>query len=366
MPSPVRFRTSVGDPPAGRNHIGFTVVELLVVLAIIILLVGILLVGLNQAAGSAQAAQTRFLMNSMSAGLVQFKRDHGYLPPVLGDGAQFGGVGTPNNISGWSRDVILAPAWSPTNPGSDAIAQRQSWYSRTSPAEYLLGYGNRTGDGYGLVGDLGSANPDWPAYYETPALGFRAPGGDGAWGAVFNPRNGFQSLPGVYAARNPSNAGLPYVPDPTNGNATANDTLVRGRIYGPYLELKDENLLGGLRPDGSVARPEDPDYEIRPKVILDYWGTPIRYYRNPYRDGDPAAVTRSLGLADVFALRPWSFEEGVLVEGVADANDDRSASAQLQSGEFALMSLGADRRETPGVRVDESEFNRDNIVEIGP
>ena len=364
MPSPVRSRTRFGLAPVGLARVGFTVVELLVVLAIIILLVGILLVGLNQAAGTAQAAQTRFLMNSMAAGLVQFKRDHGYLPPVLGDGAQFGGAGTPNNLPGWSRDVILAPNWSPNDPGS--IGQRQDWFSQTSPSEYLLGYGDRTGDGYGLVGDITSAPLESPGYYETPTLGFRAPGGDGAWGALFNPRQGFAALPGVYAARNPGNAGLPYVPDPANGSTAANDTLVRGRIYGPYLELKDENLLGGLRPDGSVARPEDPDYQIRPKVILDYWGTPIRYYRNPYNGGDPSATTRSLGLDDVFALRPWSFEEGVVVEGVADANGDRSSSPQLQSGEFALMSLGADRRGTPGTRVDEAEFNRDNIVEIGP
>ena len=66
MPSPVRSRTR-----HGFTRLGFTVVELLVVLAIIILLVGILLVGLNQAAGSAQAAQTRFLLNSMAAGLVR-------------------------------------------------------------------------------------------------------------------------------------------------------------------------------------------------------------------------------------------------------------------------------------------------------
>ena len=70
------FRTSLDL----QHHKGEKSVELLVVLAIIILLVGILLVGLNQAAGTAQAAQTRFLMNSMAAGLVQFKRDHGYLP----------------------------------------------------------------------------------------------------------------------------------------------------------------------------------------------------------------------------------------------------------------------------------------------
>lgn len=356
MPSPVRLRTRVG----------FTVVELLVVLAIIILLVGILLVGLNQAAGTAQAAQTRFLMNSMSAGLVQFKRDHGYLPPVLGDGSQFGGAGTPNNLLGWSRDVILAPAWSPGNPSGGEVAGRQAWFSVTSPSEYLLGYGDRTADGYGLLGSISDVNVNAPAYYETPPLGFRAPGGDGAWGALFNPRAGFESLPGVYAARNPGNAGLPYVPDPSGGSSVANDTLLRGRIFGPYLELKDENLLGGLRPDGSVARPEEPDYDIRPKVILDYWGTPIRYYRNPYNGGDPGATIDSLDLADVFSLRPWSFKEGVLVEGVADSNGDRSSSSQLQSAEFALMSLGADRRQTPGTRVDQDEFNSDNIVELGP
>ena len=353
-------------PRRSRNSAGFTVVELLVVLAIIILLVGILLVGLSQAAGTAQATQTRFLMNSMSAGLVQFQRDHGYLPPVLGDGAEFGGAGTPSNLSGWSRDVILAPAWAPTNPSGAAIGARQAWYSVTTPAEYLLGYADRTGDGYGVVGGIASVDPNAPAALESPTLGFRAPGSDGAWGAIFNPRQGFESLSGVYAARNPGNANLPFVPDPSTGSPAANQTLVRGRIFGPYLELKDSNLLGGLRPDGTVARPEDPDYAIRPKVILDYWGTPIRYYRNPYLGGDPGAVVNSLDLADVFALRPWSFEEGVLVEGVADAAGDPSSSSQLQSGEFALMSLGPDRSLSPGTRVDESEFNRDNIVEIGP
>ena len=124
---------------------------------------------------------------------------------------------------------------------------------------------------------------------------------------------------------------------------------------------------GERRPAPSrPARPEEPDYDIRPKVILDYWGTPIRYYRNPYNGGDPGATIDSLDLADVFSLRPWSFKEGVLVEGVADSNGDRSSSSQLQSAEFALMSLGADRRQTPGTRVDQDEFNSDNIVELGP
>ena len=342
-------------PRRSRNSAGFTVVELLVVLAIIILLVGILLVGLSQAAGTAQATQTRFLMNSMSAGLVQFKKDHGYLPPVLGDG------GTPVNSLGWARDVLLAPAWSPTNPDGGSVAGRQAWYSVTSPAEYLLGYGDRTSDGYGLV-DGSNIDQDLVASIETPTLGFRAPGGDGAWGAVFNQSPCYPGgLPaGVFGYRNPG--GITEAQCGTNPDQLP----FRGRIYGPYIELKDSNLLGGLRTDGTVARPEDPDYAVRPKVILDYWGTPIRYYRNPYLDGDPRTRVNSLDLADVFALRPWTVQEGVEVDGLEDAAGDSTTSPRLKSGEFALMSLGPDRSLNAGTRVDESEFNRDNIVEIGP
>ena len=343
MPSPVRLRTRVG----------FTVVELLVVLAIIILLVGILLVGLNQAAGTAQAAQTRFLMNSISAGLVQFKRDHGYLPPVLGEVASFSQYG---QSPGWSRDVLLPELQSDQN----------EWFSLTSPAEYLIGYGDRTADGYGIVGGFDQANDTEPGWLESPPTGFRSPGQDGVWGSLFNPREGLSNFAGTFLARNPGNAGTPFVSNPTGNDSGANQVLVRGRVFGPYLELKDENLLGGLRPDGSVARPEDPDYARYPKVILDYWGTPIRYYRTPYLEGDPRAAPPGTGLENIFALRPWDFPEGVEVDGAEDANGDTATSPQLKSAEFALFSLGPDRQASNGVRADESEFNRDNIVEIGP
>ena len=336
----------------------FTVVELLVVLAIIILLVGILVVGLSQAAGTAQKAQTRFLLNSMAAGLAQFKGDHGYLPPVLGDGSLFGGVGTPENLPGWSRDLILAPNWS-NDPSGAEVDGRQRWFSVTSPAEYLTGYGDRVADGYGIIGGFDSAADTDPGWIESPTIGFRAPGADGVWGALFNNQSNFP--PGTFSARNPGNAKR------QGGPPISNSTLIRGRIYGPYLELKDENLLGGLRPDGTVALPEDDDYAFRPKVILDYWGTPIRYYRNPYLGGDPkAGVTSSLGLDNVFALRPWAFEEGVQADGIADASGDTATSPQLKSGEFALLSHGPDRRVAVDARVDGDEFNRDNIVEIGP
>ena len=149
-------------------------------------------------------------------------------------------------------------------------------------------------------------------------------------------------------------------------SAAANDTLVRGRIYGPYLELKDENLLGGLRPDGSVARPEDPDYEIRPKVILDYWGTPIRYYRRAYDGGDPAVYRKGVDLGDIFALRPWTIKADLESNGAPDGRGDTSTTPQLKAAEFGLLSVGPDRSVAPISRYDTEEFNRDNIQELGP
>ena len=342
---------------------GFTVVEMLVTLAIIITLVGILIVGLTQASGAAQRAQTKFLMNSMAAGLAQFKGDHGYLPPVLGNLSNWGQTGTPDTFAGWSRDVI-SPPFCGSCPN---LGNRQRWFSITTPAEYLLGYGNRTGDGYGIVGDITQVSPNAPGYLESPPLGYRAPGADGAWGAIFNPRPQYSSLPGTYAARNPGNAGLPFVQNPASGGGAANDIRVRGRIYGPYLELKDANLLGGLRPDGTIARPEDDDYEIRPKVILDYWGTPIRYYRRPYIGLDPAAdVPRDMSLAEVFALRPWEFEAGEGADALADVDGDTATTPGLKAASFALLSEGPDRRTDNDRRRDAEEYNADTLVELGP
>ncbi len=140
----------------------------------------------------------------------------------------------------------------------------------------------------------------------------------------------------------------------------------RAGSYGPYLEVKDENSLGGLRPDGSIARPEDEDYVNRPKVILDYWGTPIRYYRRPYYGGDPRADNPSFDIGDVFAMRPWTFEEGLESNGVEDADGDRSTTPQLKSAEIGLLSAGPNRRIDDARRFDVDELNQDNIQEVGP
>jgi hypothetical protein len=299
----------------------------------------------------------------MAAGFAQFKGDHGYLPPVLGSLSDWGQTGTPTNLPGWSRDVI-SPPFCQNCPNLD---YRQAWFSVTTPAEYLLGYGDRTSDGYGIVGDFTQVSTDSPGYLESPPLGYRAPGADGAWGALINPNPQGIGVQGGFASRNPGNAGLRPDFNPQSPPLSNNNIRVRGRIYGPYLELKDANLLGGLRPDGTIARPEDDDYQIRPKVILDYWGTPIRYYRRPYAGLDPAAdIPRDLSLAEVFALRPWEFEVGEVADALGDANGDQSTTPGLKAASFALMSEGADRRTTNDRRRDADEYNADTIVELGP
>jgi hypothetical protein len=268
--------------------------------------------------------------------------------------------GTPDDQPGWARDAIQPGSWS-GSPSSSELGEIQQWYSITSLAEYLLGYGGRDEDGYGVVGDVvAAANP---GRLESPALGIRSPGKDGVWGAVFNPRaSGFGAVGGFFR-RNPGNAGT-QIPAPYPNTAN-NNMQIDGRVYGPYLELKDSKLLGGLRPDGTIAGPEEPDFDQRPKVILDYWGTPIRYFRRPYLGGDPSVITGGANLGDVFALRPWSFKANVESNGAADGNGDASTSPELKSAHYALLSAGPNRGINGAARIDEAETNRDNIMEVG-
>jgi len=297
-------RHSESRQPRGRGVRGaFTIVELLIVVGIIIALLTIIIVALAASSTYAAEARTAALMQSMKQGVVQFERDLNQLPAVL-DG---------------NRDPFPAP--DPTD--TQAL---QQWYSLTSPAEFLLGYGGEPADG-------------------VPGLGLRDPGPDGVWGAVRNS-----------GTRSPKTS---------------------GRIYGPYLELNDDRLLGALvggTPDDPViALPTDANYDRdAPKVILDYWGRPIRYYRrHPFRQ---AANPADLG--DVFALRPFSIDPGKAAVGLQDNRGDTATTYALKAAEFAFHSTGPDKFWNPEIRYDDPDdsqndlgtafFNQDNIVEIGP
>lgn len=315
---------------------GFTLLELLVVTAMIILLLGILIVALNRGTRTAQSTNTRALMSSISQALVRFQGDIGYLPPVL------------DEFRNLNEQAIPDPT---LDDFDQYVQQLQDWYSVTSLAEYLLGYGTTQHDGYGDPNPL------------IGALGLRDPGPDGVWGATIEGLAG-----GTLEERN-----------------QVGDALV-GKVYGPYLELKDDHLIGSIDSGGNISLPGEGTYnDSNPKVILDYWGQPIRYYRRVYRQGglkypyrpdlyndDDSLPT----LADVFVLRPYNLDPGSATDSpINDENTDivgangrpgdTTTSFELKTAAFALFSKGPDRFYDQTVRFDADQNNEDNVVEVG-
>ena len=259
----------------------------------------------------------------------------------------------------------------------------QEWYSVTTLAEYLIGYGNHHQDGYGYV----ESTNDWQD--ETPPLGIRNPGRDGAWGAY---RNDGSGADGTLAVR---------MLGPGNNRGTASDPfpIDQGRVYGPYITLDDRNLLastdGTLDANGRLRLyfPGDAGYDAQhPKVIVDRWGSPIRYFRVPHLPGQPGLGYGSgidydgdgsvdaddrPSLSDVRYLRPWDVATGMEAESrfrddSPVGSGDPTTSHALNSAQFALFSPGPDRafnadiRHDLGVGLAVEGLNQDNIVEIGP
>jgi len=370
---PRRARRSRGGPP---QHRAFTIVEMLVVVAIIIVLLTILIVALSQASRAAQRANTTFLMSSVTKGVAAFKGDFGFVPPVLGARNPDGSL-----VVGAERTAV-----NPPDPSlADYATRLQEWYSITSLAEYLLGAGDRTEDGYGCVGDVAVAAqqfPSSPGVKEVPKLGLRDPGPDGVWGAWTNPRvlGPGQTMPpdgSVASRRNTS-----FLPSPPAGSPSiqANNDLLPGRVYGPYLDLAEARNIGRITTDGEIALPGDDNYDTsRPPVIVDYWGRPLRFYRRAHAINDPRTTLTAPTLADVVSLRPWIFDRGDDTLALADANPnvvsplpgggsvagDNAASRRLLGADFAILSEGPDRRSNRFIRADAEEYNKDNIVEVG-
>ena len=350
----------------------FTIIELLTVVGVIVVLAGLLVVAVSSASKAAQAASTRSMMGAVSRGLTQFKTDLGYLPPVLGSP----GTGASQTGSvGYLRDLVIPPI---LTGGSTPlqVTQIQNYYSMTSMVEYLIGPGGKDEDGYGAIGTVSQwTDPavKIAALKESPAAGIRSPLKDGVWGAYSNPNAGTQSL-GNFSRRN--------LPQGINAN-TSTVANVSGRMLGPYLELKDGSLLGAIVGTDSVtgqpivARAGDNNWNpTAPKVLLDYYGQPMRFYRKGYANGDPKRiggkqVGGGLGtgvgwdLSDIFVLRPQRFDPNTEIDGLADALGDTASSKSLQMADFALFSSGPDQRADFTVRRDATLFNEDNVVEVG-
>lgn len=374
-----RLRFRVMRPDARPR--GFTIIELLIVTAIIIVLLSILIVAVNAATRSSQKARTAALMTTIEKGLIRFKEDMGYYPPLLGP--------DPNSTSAPTVDVQRTLAV-PPNPDLNSLPQFESkiqkWYSNTAIAEYLVGYGHHYQDGYGRVP---GAAPlfDWAP--ETPAAGIRHPGTDGVWGASIVGNGSLCYRMGGDGGCN-VNSDWP-------GETNASD-IDRGRVFGPYLELTDERLLGSITSvydDNTVklAFPGEPAYNPdAPHAVADYWGEAIRYYRRPYppgaisqsyrsfdRDGDGIleAIEAVPTLSDFYFLRPFNIPPGKeVVARFDDAAGDTATTQDLEAAEFALFSLGPDRKVNKDMRIDNPDHaantyktdfvNQDNIVEVGP
>ncbi|MGH7292056.1 MAG: hypothetical protein ACREJT_12640, partial [Myxococcota bacterium] len=186
-------------------------------------------------------------------------------------------------------------------------------------------------------------------------------------------------------------------PESTSSLSTS---IRSGKIFGPFLELRDERLLGAI---GGVDANDEPiivfpgealppglpagtTFNDLPKVVVDYWGKPIRYYRSLYRQGSlnlpyrgfetvagqQVPMSNPPTLADVFVLRPWELAVGSgITSDYEDATGDDTTTTELKHAQFALISSGQDRRLNDNVRRDTQPaapnsggFNEDNLIEV--
>jgi prepilin-type N-terminal cleavage/methylation domain-containing protein len=368
-------------------HRAFTLAELMVVLGIIVILVTVLVVAVNGARESARVATTRATLTALTQAVVSFREDAGYLPPMLDE----------------SRSLMDPPDLDDPN----IFRRTQGWYSITSPAEYLIGYGHHGEDGYGWA-QAGDSIDDWANDFdpdtlpgsggvddkpdETSRLGIRDPGFDGVWTATR-----------ASTDKGSLNARL----ERFKAGKAGDD----GPVLGPYMELSNPRLMGSLGwdhdedADGGIG--EDTDHEDSPgswnqksmdpatgrprvyfpgeagydehapKVICDAWGSPIRYYRLNYPTGALGRVYPATqepyapSLSQFIALRPWEMDPGTATDFYVPMEDvnwgdfnsqldsesnnsrgDSTTSYGLQTGEFAFLSGGPDRRINNWMRND--------------
>ena len=360
-----------------RTNLGFTIVELLITISIIVLLIGMLTLALGQARTAAQIAETSSRLATLKKATVRFKDDIGYYPAVL-------------DIN---RNFATLPDFPGQATGGPTATYRgivQDWYSITSPTEFLIGWGNQGEDGYGRL--PGSVQGDLD-YGDVPRFGIRHPGLDGVWRST-----------DLYALDGQSTGA---------GLLTDRDPSVRGKLYGPYLEVEDSQMFGRVAFSGNepivdpitgqvkVLYPGDPDFDpTAPMTVVDVWGVPIRYYRSIYPqhsnpDMPKTGITKIFPqsndydrptLSDYFVLRPFDFRPDQVVDGfLPDYGDgttsltgDTSTSLELQTGQFAYFSAGPDKQSNDLIRADvlgldgnggddaTDEVNRDNLVEVGP
>jgi len=269
---------------------GFSLVELLVVVAVIALLVTLVTVVASGALRSAGDARSAGILRSVGQGIAVFESDHGYVPPLVLEGATAG-----STASGMLTPELLRVASNLSNSDVRERVREQRYMSEYSLTVYLLGIGRLNPDAdatdYGL-------NPSGFAGHDGEAgPGLKSPGSTRAWAD----------------------------PRALNSDTIEISPTRQGRVYGPYLDLAtlDDSLV--LDEDRGLFAIEMPS------------GERLRYYSGwPTNDpDDPAnAAKRTLGGVPPELLSPEALE--------AWQAETVSSGGDLQAG-YRSMSAGADR-----------------------
>ncbi len=273
----------------------FTLIELIVVVVIIAILIGIAAPAFLAVRRGAARTATESQLQSMASAIDQFKTDFGYLPLLILDDPE---------VERTDPDWCTALA-----SRDDAIdkLEAERYHSIYSLPVYLLGLG-------ALSPDPTSNNPD--RHDGHGGAGFRDPGPDRAWGGA------------------------------RERTTDTHRVVASGQIYTPYVDYADTDRVRsastdlGDFPEDTSLDADEPDAPWRSmSVILDGWGTAIRYYRNwPTR---PASGTPGATLLDAPAEL---VDPDALAEAPENANEfDASRDVDLARAEYALLSAGADR-----------------------
>lgn len=143
---------------------GFTLAEILVSIFIIFLLMGIALVSYRAAANQARLASDRALVNGLKIAALDFKREFGFVPPLVKDRGTDGNSPPLINVEG----VILPSVFSPVIPFDISVLRGETdripRFSTYSLAYYLIGALDADVDGV-----------DGPGFVEVRRAGNFAP-----------------------------------------------------------------------------------------------------------------------------------------------------------------------------------------------
>ncbi|MFG0330833.1 MAG: type II secretion system protein [Phycisphaerales bacterium] len=299
----LRFNPDPTTNPAARaargRSRGFTVVELLVVITIIVLLVSIGTVAATRMRANAEVTSTRFLMGSIKNGLTQFESDHGFYPPLL-------------------NDLDSDPELTPVDEFS--VKRRMGFYSTLTLVPYLVGVGDLNKSG-------GDERDEFDDLYDdgVEGVGFRDPGPDRAWGYDYQGGDSASTREAYWKAK---------------ARATP-DEKIKGEKFGPYIELGDEfQFVRAKDRDGDL-------YDLVLYQFVDYWGEPIRYYRD-WSEIERETDEELVPLEWIGAFEPAEFE---------------SIRMTLRAAPYVLFSSGRDGQTDDGEF--DAEVNEDNLLEIG-